>query len=109
MAREDIECPGDTRPYRCSVYSRSERTELTWIVTIPGEMPINITYSNYTNDMATLNSYITTVVTGFSSREFIHSTLEVTLHEETADSILLECSNQNANDSAHFPIIRSHR
>lgn len=99
MARGDIECPGDTRSYRCSVITNRDRAQITWTVTIPEEMPISVTYFNYTMDMVTiLNSYITTVVTNFSSQEFIFSTLEITVRPETADSIRLECSNEIVDD-----------
>ncbi len=103
MARNDIECPGDTRPYRCSIVSDSD--QLTWTISIQGQMSINITYSENTNDRTSLNSYITTVLTEHRSGVLIRSILEVTVRPDIpTDQIMLECSNANVNDSAHFRI-----
>ena len=101
--RDDIECPGDIVPYNCSIESNSENIHLTWHVSIPGQMPINITYSSANHGHVTrLNNYITTYVTGLRRDQFIHSTLELTVEPEIpADQIMLECSISDiGNDSA---------
>ncbi len=96
VSRDDIECPGDIIPYNCSILSNSETVHLTWRVTLPaGQIPINITYYSMTalDNSTSLNSYITTSLTGFRSDEFIHSTLEVSLQPGIpTDQIILECS-----------------
>ncbi len=96
VSRDDIECPGDIIPYNCSILSNSETVHLTWHVTLPGQTPINITFFNFTNNTVTLNSYISTHLTGFRSDEFIYSSLEVSvLPDIPTDHISLECSIDN--------------
>ena len=41
---DNIDCPGDTIAYHCSITSNSETIHLTWTVNFPGLIPINITY-----------------------------------------------------------------
>ena len=94
VMRNDIECPGDIVPYNCSIESNSETIHLTWSVSVPGEMPVNITYSNATfGNITSLNSYITTSVTGFRRDQFVHSVLEVLVEPGIpTNQITLECS-----------------
>ena len=93
ISRDSIVCPGDTLSYNCSIKSNSETLHLTWHVTAPEQMPVNITYFNHTDDIESLNNYITTTVTDFSRDEFIHSTLEIRIQEGISiDQIVLECS-----------------
>ncbi len=101
MSRNDIECPGDIVSYNCSIQSNSEMVHLTWHVTLPGQMPVNITYYGMSYNRTNLSSYISTYLTGFRSDEFIHSTLEVTVHPDIpTDQIILQCSIDNlANDT----------
>ncbi len=93
VSRDDIECPGDIIPYNCSIESNSETVRLTWRVTLPGQTPFNVTYDGEFGNRTSLNSYISTSLTGFRSDEFIHSTLEVTVQPDIpTDQIMLECS-----------------
>ena len=48
-SRQDIDCPGDTISYNCTILTNSETPHLTWRVTLPGHMPLNITYDNFSN------------------------------------------------------------
>ena len=92
VSREEINCPGDILRYNCSIMSNSESIHLTWRVTLPGQMPINITYSNITNDLTNLNMYTTTSLTEFQDDKYVHSTLEITVHLDIPrDFITLEC------------------
>ena len=98
MSRDDIECPEDIIPYNCSIQSNSETIHLTWSVTLPGQMSLNITYYSYLefSDDLWLNSYITTSLLGFRSDEFIHSILEITVEPDIpTDQIKIECSIDN--------------
>ena len=101
MSREDILCPLDIIPFNCSIDSNSEVIHLMWRVLIPGEFQINITYSDVTDELTNLSSYITTVLTDFKSDEYIFSTLEISVFSGIpTDKIMLECSIGNlANDS----------
>ena len=89
--RSEIECPGDTISYNCSIESNSEAVQLTWRVTIPEQMPVNITYSDMTDSVTNLTSYISTSVTGFQSDQYIHSYLEITVQPNISSQIMLEC------------------
>ena len=93
VSRNDIDCPGDIIPYNCSIQSNSEAVHLTWLVTLPGEASISITYPNGSSNRTSINSYITTFLTGFRSDEFIHSTLQVIIEPGIpTDQIMIECS-----------------
>ncbi len=84
----------------CSILSNSVAIQLTWRVSIPELEPVNITYSTATSDRTNLNSYISTVLTGFGSGEFIHSTLEIiVIPDIPTDQIVVECMDDNQNDS----------
>ena len=48
-SRQDIDCPGDTISYNCTILTNSETPHLTWRVTLPGNVPLNITYDNSSN------------------------------------------------------------
>ena len=99
--REDIECPDDIIPYNCSIISNSETVHLTWVIMAPGQIPINITYNNISDIRDSLNDYISSSVTAFRTDEFIHSTLEITVHPYiSTDQIVLMCSIDDLrNDS----------
>ena len=91
-SRDEIDCPGDILRYNCSIMSNSESIHLTWRVTFPGQMPINVTYSNVTNDLTNLNMYTTTSLTEFQNDEYVHSTLEITVQPDIpTDFITSEC------------------
>ena len=105
MFTSNILCPGDIIPYNCSIQSNSETVHLTWRVTIPGEMPINITYYNITDEITNLNSFITTTITDFRSDMLIHSMLEVSV--AIADQILLECSIDDLQNDSTTVVINT--
>lgn len=108
VSRDDIECPGDIIPYNCSIQSNMEMVHLTWHVTIPEEMTINITYFSDTTNRTQLNSYITTAVTAFRSDEFIHSTLEIRVVPDIpTDQIILECSIDNLGNDTYTVLINT--
>lgn len=101
LSRPDIDCSGAIIPYNCSIQSNTVALQLTWRVTLPGQMPISITYSNITNDRAVLTSHITTSVTRFQGDEYIDSTLKVTVYPGLpTDQILLECSTDGFGTEA---------
>ena len=94
ISEVNIDCPGDILSYNCSIQSNSEAVYLTWRVTLPGESPISVTiYPSDNSTGARLNDYITATLTGFRNNEFIHSTIEFTVHPDIpTDQIIVECS-----------------
>ena len=81
VSRFDIECPGDTIPFNCSIQSNSENVLLTWLITLPGEITVNITYDNTSSLMTTddLGMNISTSLTRFISDEYIESVAVLTV------------------------------
>ena len=66
----DIVCPGDTITYTCTVLvSNNESVNLSWRITFPGLMPIDIIYDDI-SDLHNLNNLamgVTTSLTSFSN------------------------------------------
>ncbi len=93
-SRNDIECPGDIISYNCSIQSNSETVHLIWRVTLPGRIPINITYDSTStlNDVDNLKSFISTSLDSLISDEYIESTLWVIVQVDIpANQTELEC------------------
>ena len=91
-----IDCPGDMISYNCSIYSNSKAVHLTWRVTLPGLMPISITYDNSSepNNEHMLHpfEFITTVLTEYRSEAYVVSTLLLMVQADIpTDQTLLEC------------------
>ncbi len=77
----DIECPGDTISYNCSILSNSEAVHLVWRITFPDTMPISITYDNESilDDIDYLRQDTSSILTTYRSDEYIESILIFTL------------------------------
>ena len=94
MSRSDIECPGDSISYKCIIQSNSETIHLIWRVTVPGQMPINITYDssfNTTNRENVLNHFVLSSLTLFDA-ENVESTIEFTVPLNVSlNQTALEC------------------
>ncbi len=95
VVRPEIDCPGDTLSYNCSIQSNSENVHLTWTITLPDNMPIVITYdstsilyeSNYSDES------VTTILTEFRSDEYIESVMTVTLlRNVSVNDSRIECN-----------------
>ena len=102
--RNDLECPGDTIPYNCTIVSNSEFVHLIWRVTLPGLVPIKITYVDVQNgsNVSSFNSnIIATSLEQYSQDQYISSRLELTIQANfSIDQTQLECSIGNiGNDS----------
>ena len=83
--RSDIDCPGDTISYNCSVESNSETVELTWIITLPNEFaPINITYNSTSllNQRDQLDIYVNSTLTEYTHDQYIETLITFTLFED---------------------------
>ena len=105
--RKEIDCPGDIISYNCSIESNSEEIQLTWRVTIPEQMPVEITYSNLSTSATPLTSYISTSVTGFQSEQYIHSYLEITVHLNIPTEIMLECFMTDLGNDTEIVLINT--
>ena len=98
VSRDDIECPGDTIPYMCSVQSNSENIMLMWLVTFPGQAPISVTYTNFSaaETLDILGMNVTTVVIDDERRDFIVSVATITvLPNVSMNGTLVECSGED--------------
>ena len=94
-SRPDIECPGDTISYNCSIVSNAIYLRLTWVVTFPGLSPITLTYgADSTLDVKDLlDMNISTTLTEFRASEYIESVIELTVFRGIEmNTTLLECS-----------------
>ena len=85
----------DTISYNCSILSNSERVQLTWSVTLPGSMPVTITYDNTSilNNMDNLAIGVQTMLTTYRRDEYIESLIVFTIIRNIAlNETMLECS-----------------
>ncbi len=85
----------DTISYNCSIVSNSERVHLTWTVTLPGSMPVTITYDNTSilNNMDNLAIGVQTMLTTYRRDEFIESLIVFTiLRNIVLNETMLQCS-----------------
>ncbi len=94
-SRTDIDCPMDTISYNCSILSNSERVHLTWSVTLPGSMPVTITYDNTSilNNMNNLAMSVNTMLTTYRRDELVESLIVFTIIRNIVlNETMLECS-----------------
>lgn len=99
MSRSDIECPGDTILYSCSIQSNSETVHLIWRVTIPEQEPVNVTYNSISNPQSFnfLRDFITAYPNNISMM-YIESTLELMIQTEVAlNQTIVECIIEDIN------------
>ena len=81
----------------CSVQSNSENIMLMWLVTFPGQAPISMTYTNFSdaNALNALDLNITTVVTNNEMGDFIESVLVLTvLQTVSMNGTRIECRSE---------------
>ena len=106
ISRPDINCPGDTFSYNCTITSNSETIHhLTWRVTYPGHKSINITYngSSSLNSVDLFDMQIRAVMTAYRAYEYIESIITVKVLGNITDEVKLECIIEGlANDSVTF-------
>ena len=83
--------------------SNSETVQLTWHVTLPGMMPVNITYDNtsISNTVDTVfGNNITTTLTNFTVDTYIESRIVFTvLRDVILNGTMLECFSEHLDDS----------
>lgn len=110
MSRVDIECPGDTIPYNCSIRSNSETVHLIWRVTIPGQMPMTSTYDGTStlNNKDSLGASTTTVLTRYTSQAYIESILTFSvLKNVSLNSTTIECSSEGLDNDTQTVFVNT--
>ena len=103
----EIECPGDTIPYNCSVQSNSENVQLTWRVTLPGMMFINITYDDTSNRNA-MDSFGMNIITALNiyENERIESSITFTLLIGlVTNGTVVECMSEGLDSDSVVVIV----
>ena len=99
VARPDIECPGDTLPFLCSVNSNSETVQLRWLVTFPGQEVLTILYRTNDSTVNRLDGNITTTLTRYERDLYIESMLELTvLQNISINGTILECKTEDLSN-----------
>ena len=100
--RNDIECPGDTVPYNCSITSNSEAVQLTWRVTLPGMSPLNVTLDNSSiSTVQHLGVNITSVLIEFRTDEYAESVIFFTVLSDVAmNGTKLSCISEDLNEES---------
>ena len=102
VSRQDIDCPGDTIQYACSVQSNSETVQLRWRVMFPGQAAITILYSNDSNLNATtyLPMNVSTILTHYQADRRIESELELTvLRNVSMNGTIIECASEDLDNA----------
>ena len=98
ITRPNIDCPGDTLSYNCSVVMNTDRVDLTWIITLPGQIPISITYDNTSvlDDLDYLDESVITTLTEYRSDEYIESIATIIVMSNiTLNQSKIECTISN--------------
>ncbi len=106
MGRNDIDCLGDIISYSCSILSNSETLHLIWHVTIPGFLPIVITY-NINSSLDTVEYFpenISVILISYRRDKSIESSINFIVLENTPlNETLLECGMTDfSNESVHL-------
>lgn len=103
VSRLDIECPGDTIPFRCSILSNSETIQLTWHITFPDKMPITITYDNTSipNTVDILETNVTAILASYVKDEFVESIITLmVLNSVAMNQTEIKCSSEDLDSTA---------
>ena len=111
VPRSDIECPGDIIPFNCFVESNSETVHLTWRVTLPTGVTVNITHNSASsiNQIHQVNSFISSSLTQFMNDEYIESSLNITIVADVlVNQTKIECLiGSLGNDTVYMLVNKS--
>lgn len=98
----DIDCPGDSVTYNCSIVSNTEYLHLIWTVIFPDEMPVTVIYDGLSlvGNVNNLDYNITSTLITIRE-EYIESIIKINLLSNVSqDNSLIECSIEDlANES----------
>ena len=95
MNRPEVDCPGDTISYLCTIFvSNSEVVNLMWRVYFPRLMPINITYDSTSklDNVDYLSMNISSTLTHFSNESIESVILLTVLRNVSMNGTKLTCS-----------------
>ena len=102
--RPDIDCPGDTISFNCSIESNSESVELTWEITSPDELvPMSIIYNDTSllNNRDQLDIYIDATLTKYMRHQSIESLITFTILKNISiNGTELQCSSSDLESAA---------
>ena len=104
----DIDCPGDTISYICSIASNAYNLRLTWVVIFLGQPPITITYDadSVRDTVDLLGMNVSSTLMEFRARNNIESVITLTfLSDVYANKTMLECNFAGlTNDTENFSV-----
>lgn len=91
----DIDCPGDTITYNCSIESNTEMLHLTWSVNFPEVLPFEITYDTTLfldfGEIDYLDMNVTASLIDFRNG-YIESIITLTVLNAAMNGTIVECS-----------------
>lgn len=95
VTRPNIDCPGDSILFRCSIQSNTETPNLIWRVTLlmSGSPPLSIHFNTTSPKTSRLNSFINTTLL-LQESEHMESTLELVVPEVSDNNnimTMIEC------------------
>ena len=91
----DIDCPGDTIVYNCSILSNSETVHLIWSIDFPGYVPFNLTFDGHStlNNVVHLDFNVSATLTEYTLDKYIESIVTLTLLKNfSMNGTLVKCS-----------------
>ena len=100
-ARPDIDCPGDTISYNCSIESNTTNLHLTWNIILPDLSSESITYDNdsVVNNLDSLPLSINTLLSKYVSGQYIESIIFfMVIRNGTLNGTKFQCSIQDLDE-----------
>ena len=95
MMFEEIDCPGDTISYNCSIQSNTETLHLSWTVLFPNMDPIEITHysdSSFDDEEYQLSDVIINTTLVDVREGYIESAITLLVTNSSMNGSILECS-----------------
>ncbi len=93
---DEMDCPGDTISYNCSIMSNTEDLHLTWSVEFPNSLPINITYSDdgSLREIDMLDVGIRATLMDFRGG-YVQSSITLVVFNSSMNGTIVKCSIAN--------------
>lgn len=107
VSRMDIDCPGDTISYFCSILSNSENVELTWTITLPERQPISLTFNNSSVlDIGGISIVVS--LTNYTRGAGLDSVITLTvLRNASVNGTEIECGSANLDNETVIVFINT--
>ncbi len=108
--RPDIDCPGDTVSYNCSILTNSETVQLEWRITLPGSILLLSMYDNPAslNNIDNLAMGVDTILTQYRSDTYIESIIIFTvLMGITFNQSNLQCRSANLDSMSTIVFVNT--